>query len=76
MAHDNLPEAQFQAALILGFQSHQAMSDFFDNENLKAISQRLAQFSRAVHAYQLEKTLKFIHNGEQIPVHDVLENKQ
>lgn len=76
VAHDNPPEAQFQAALILGFQSPQAMSDFFDSENLKPISQRLAQFSRAVHAYQLEKTLTFIHNGEQMPVHDTLENKQ
>lgn len=65
VAHDNPPEAQFQAALILGFKNHQALTAFFESENLKPISQRLAQFSRAVHAYQLEKTLLFISNGKQ-----------
>ncbi|WP_165009025.1 strictosidine synthase [Neisseria yangbaofengii] len=67
VAHDNPPEAQFQAALILGFQSPQAMTEFFESEALKPISQRLAQFSQAVHAYQLEKTLIFIDNGKQMP---------
>ncbi len=66
VAHDNAPEVQFHGALILGFSDRQAMNRFFNSDELKQISKRIAVFSSAVHAYDVEKTLVFIHNGKRV----------
>lgn len=66
VAHDNPPEVQFHGALILGFTDRQAMNAFFNSVQLKPISQRMAQFSSAVHAYEVEKTLTFVNNGQVV----------
>lgn len=66
VAHDNAPEVQFHGALILGFADRQAMSVFFQSDELKQLSKRIAVFSSAIHAYDVEKTLVFIDNGRQV----------
>ncbi|WP_373741757.1 hypothetical protein [Neisseria sp.] len=66
VAHDNAPEVQFHGALILGFADRQAMSAFFQSDELKKLSGRIAVFSSAIHAYDVEKTLVFIDNGRQV----------
>lgn len=66
VAHDNAPEVQFHGALILGFSDRQAMNTFFKRDELKQISKRIAIFSSAVHAYDVEKTLVFIQNGKRV----------
>lgn len=66
VAHDNAPEVQFHGALILGFADRQAISAFFQSDELKQLSRRMAVFSSAIHAYNVEKTLVFIDNGRQV----------
>lgn len=63
VAHDNAPEVQFHGALILGFADRQAMSAFFQSDKLKKLSGRMAVFSSAIHAYDVEKTLVFVDEG-------------
>ena len=66
MAHDNAPEVQFHWALILGFADRQAMNAFFKSNELKRLSSRMAVFSSAIHAYDVEKTFVFIDNGRRV----------
>lgn len=66
VAHDNAPEVQFHGALILGFADRQAMRAFFQSDELKRLSNRMAVFSSAIHAYDVEKTLVFIDNGRRV----------
>lgn len=66
MAHDNAPKVQFHGELILGFADRQAMSAFFQSDELKQLSSRMAVFSSAIHAYDVEKTLVFIDNGRRV----------
>ena len=64
--HDNAPEVQFHGVLILGFADRQAMRVFFQGDELKRLSNRMAVFSSAIHAYDVEKTLVFIDNGRRV----------
>ena len=66
MAHDNAPDVQFHGALILGFAGRQAINVFFKSNELKRLSSRMAVFSSAIHAYDVEKTLVFIDNGRRV----------
>ncbi|WP_198345304.1 hypothetical protein [Neisseria weixii] len=50
----------------MGFTDRQAMSAFFQSDELKKLSRRMAVFSSAIHAYDVEKTLVFIDNGRQV----------
>lgn len=66
VAHDNAKEVQFQASLILGFVDKSEMKNFFDTETLKKLSDRIAMFCSAVHAYEIEETLTFVKNGKEL----------
>lgn len=66
VAHDNAPEVQFHASLILGFGNQDAMNAFFKSDELKSLSGRIAMFCSAVHAYEVAETLTFIKNGKEI----------
>jgi hypothetical protein len=66
VAHDNAKEVQFQASLILGFADKSEMKKFFNSENLKILSDRIAIFCSAVHAYEIEETLTFVKNGKEL----------
>jgi len=66
VAHDNAPEVQFQASLMLGFSNDNAMKSFFSSDELKKLSTRLLIFCSAIHAYEIAETLTFVKNGTQI----------
>ncbi|RDB02623.1 strictosidine synthase [Runella aurantiaca] len=66
VAHDNAPEVQFQASLILGFSNDAAMKSFFSSEELKKLSNRLSVFCSTIHAYEIAETLTFVKNGTQL----------
>ena len=57
--HDNPEQVQFHASLILGFTDERAMDAFFKSELIKGLSDRIALYCSAVHAYEVTKTLSF-----------------
>lgn len=53
VAHDNAPADQFHASVLLGFADEATAQAFFTQARLESLSQRLALFCVAAHAYQL-----------------------
>lgn len=64
--HDNPSEVQFQASVMLGFADEKAMLDFFKSDELKKLSDKLAVFCSAIHAYQISETITFVKDGKRI----------
>ncbi len=64
--HDNEIEDQFQASLLLGFTDKSEMEKFFTSEEIKKLSERIAIFCSAVHAYEIAETITFVQNGKKI----------
>ena len=64
--HDNDKADQFQASLILGFANKSEMEKFFNSEEIKKLSERIAVFCSAVHAYEIAETITFVKNGKPI----------
>jgi hypothetical protein len=59
-------EVQFKASLTVGFTGRDAMMLFFDSEAAQKISKRLSLFCSTAHAYEIQQTLTFVKNGEQL----------
>lgn len=64
--HDNGKADQFQASLILGFANKSEMENFFNSEEIKKLSERIAVFCSAVHAYEIAETITFVKDGKHI----------
>jgi len=64
VAHDNPSEVQFQASVILGFADKREMEKFFNSDEVKKLSERIAVFCSAVHAYQVSETITFVKDGK------------
>lgn len=64
--HDNGKADQFQASLILGFANKSEMENFFNSEEIKKLSERMAVFCSAVHAYEIAETITFVKDGKHI----------
>ena len=64
--HDNPKEMQFRASLMLGFTDKKAMEEFFKNDAVKKLSDRIAIFCSAVHAYEISETLTFVKEGKEL----------
>lgn len=64
--HDNDKNVQFQASLMLGFTSKNEMEQFFNSNELKKLSDRIAQFCSAVDAYEIAETITFVKDGKHI----------
>lgn len=67
VAHDNPKDVQFQASLMLGFSDKSDMEQFFTSEAVKNLSDRIAVFCSAVHAYEIQETLTFVKEGVILP---------
>jgi sugar lactone lactonase YvrE len=63
VAHDNPPELEFHAALFLGFANDEERDAFFRSENIENAADEVAQNCSAVHAYHVEKTHIYVHQG-------------
>jgi len=66
VAHDNDPGVQFQASVILGFADQIAMEKFFENDAIQKLSERIAVYCSAAHAYEISETITFVEDGKQI----------
>jgi hypothetical protein len=62
--HDNDKSVQFQASLMLGFTDKSEMEKFFNSDEVKKLSERIAIFCSAVHAYNIFETITFVKDGK------------
>lgn len=66
VAHDNDRSVQFQASIMLGFTDKSEMENFFSSDEVKKLSERIATFCSAVHAYKIFETITFVKDGKEI----------
>lgn len=66
VAHDNPEDQRFHASLILGFADLGARTSFF-GDTAKGLSQMVAPFASAIHAYDVAAALTYVKDGELLP---------
>lgn len=64
--HDNENANQYQASLILGFTNKSELEKFFNGEEIKKLSERIAIYCSAVHAYEVAETITYVKEGKKI----------
>lgn len=64
--HDNDKADQFQASLMLGFANKSEMEKFFSSQEIKNLSDRIATYCSAVHAYDIFETITFVKGGKRL----------
>ena len=69
VAHDNPADQRFHASLILGFTDATARAAFFKSPEIESLSDALAPFASAVHAYEASEVLTFVEDGAALPHH-------
>lgn len=67
VAHDNPADQRFHASLILGFADPAAREAFFASAEVESLSNPLAPFASAVHAYEVSEALTFVKDGAVLP---------
>lgn len=67
VAHDNPTDQRFHASLILGFADPAARAAFFKSPELESLSDALAPYVSAVHAYEASEALTFVRDGAVLP---------
>ncbi|MGH9147864.1 MAG: strictosidine synthase [Vicinamibacterales bacterium] len=67
VAHDNPVDQQFCASLILGFTDAAARTAFFASDVIAGLSNALAPFASAVHAYDVSAALTYVKDGTILP---------
>ena len=63
VAHDNPPETQFHASIVIGFADTDAMARYFGSPEVAAMSAVIAEHCAAVHAYPVEATYAYVVDG-------------
>ena len=64
--HDNDKTVQFQASLMLGFTDKNGMETFFNSEEIRKLSERIATYCSAVDAYEIFETITFVKDGKKL----------
>ncbi|MGP9529239.1 strictosidine synthase [Glutamicibacter sp. AOP5-A2-18] len=64
VAHDNPEDQHLHASVILGFVDDEAREKFFAGGQAANLSELIAPFTSAVHAYDVETTLRYVKGGE------------
>jgi hypothetical protein len=67
VAHDNPADQRFHASLILGFADPAARAAFFTSPEIETLSDALAPYASAVHAYEVSEALTFVRDGAALP---------
>lgn len=67
VAHDNPADERFHASMILGFADPAARAAFFKSPEIESLSDALAPFASAVHAYEVSEALTFVKDGAVLP---------
>ena len=66
VAHDNPVDQRFHASLILGFADPAARAAFFASAELASLSEALAPYASAAHAYDVTDALTFVKDGKAL----------
>ncbi|NIK57273.1 strictosidine synthase [Kribbella shirazensis] len=67
VAHDNPDDQHFHASIVLGFADAAARDAFFKSPEVAELSDALAPFASAVHAYEVSEALTFVKDGVILP---------
>jgi hypothetical protein len=67
VAHDNPADQRFHASLILGFADPAARAAFFTSPEIQSLSDALAPYASAVHAYEVSEALTFVRDSAALP---------
>jgi hypothetical protein len=67
VAHDNPTDQRFHASLILGFTDADALRASFGGGEIATLSDKLAEFLSAVHAYEVTEVLTYVEDGKILP---------
>lgn len=67
VAHDNPVDQQFHASLVVGFTDTDARSGFFAGPEAAGLSEMIAPFASAIHAYDIAATLTYKSDGVALP---------
>lgn len=64
VAHDNPESEHLHASVIIGF-ANQAARQAFYQDLAPGLNEELTSYASALHAYQIDKTLTFVENGQR-----------
>jgi hypothetical protein len=67
VAHDNPADERFHASVLLGFADPAARTDFFKGPKIPSLSDTLALFASAIHAYDVTDALTYVKDGKELP---------
>ena len=67
VAHDNPADQRFHASLLLGFADPAARAAFFKGPEVASLSDTLAPFASAIHAYDVTDALTYVKDGKELP---------
>lgn len=67
VAHDNPDDQHFHASVILGFADDTARAAFFGGPEIHSLTELIAPFVSAIHAYEVTAALTFVSGGEILP---------
>ena len=67
VAHDNPVDRRFGASLILGFAEAATQAAFFAGDEIAGLSDALAPFASAIHAYDVSAALTYVKDGTILP---------
>ena len=67
VAHDNPKDQHCHASLILGFADQSARAAFFESREVKSLSDPMASFASAVHAYDVSAALTYVKDARTLP---------
>jgi hypothetical protein len=67
VAHDNPADQRFHASLLLGFADPAARAAFFKGPEAARLSDTLAPFASAIHAYDVTDALTYVKDGKELP---------
>ncbi|WP_225410773.1 SMP-30/gluconolactonase/LRE family protein [Stigmatella hybrida] len=62
-AHDHPPEERFDALLVLGFASEEALGAFFASPQVSGLAEELRHHCTAIHAYRISHTYTYVVEG-------------
>lgn len=64
VAHDNPKSEHLHASIIIGF-ANEAVRQAFYRDLAPSLNEELISYASALHAYQIDKTLTFVENGQR-----------
>jgi hypothetical protein len=64
VAHDNPDYQHLHASVLLGFADQAARADFFAGTDIAHVTEAIAPYASAIHAYDVTATLTYVRDGQ------------